>query len=222
MKILILAAGDPHPRPLLQKLAQACDHIIAADGGTRVARQARLEVHQFVGDGDSIRRNDRTWLENKNTDVSWHPVEKDQTDLELAFDLALDHKPKSIHVFGGWGGRSDHTLSNLFLLEKGLSQGVESTLWANYEKLQLHYPGDVVFEDAWKGQRLSLIPISESVEGVLTQGLRYPLYNETLYRAAARGVSNEVKKLPASILFTKGKMLVVRAFDRQHLNLILI
>ncbi len=222
MKILILAAGDPPPRPLLQKLVQGCDHIIAADGGARVARQAKLDVDQFVGDGDSIRPNDRTWLENKNAELSWHPVEKDQTDLELAFDLALENKPKSIHVFGGWGGRSDHTLSNLFLLEKGLSHGVETSLWAGYEKLQLRYPGDMVFEDAWEGQPLSLIPISESVEGVLTQGVRYPLYNEVLYRAAARGVSNEIEKLPASILFTKGVLLVVRAFDRQHLNLIKI
>lgn len=218
MNILIIAAGEPNPRSLLHKLIGECAHIIAVDGGTRVARQARLVIHQFVGDGDSIRPNDRAWLESKNTEATWHPVEKDQTDLELAFDLAIEHKPRSIHVLGGWGGRADHTFSNIFLMEKAVANGIETTLWADYEKIQLRYPGDVLFEDAWEGQHISLIPISNSVEGVLTQGLYYPLYNETLHRAAGRGVSNRVDKLPASISFTKGVLLVVRAFDRQHLD----
>src|SRR2546430_744789 len=45
-------------------------------------------------------------------------------------------------------------------------------------------------------------------EGVTTEGLRYPLRDETLRFGRARGLSNEVDSLPATVTVRKGSLLV--------------
>jgi len=44
------------------------------------------------------------------------PARKDQTDLELAVELALEKGARSITLVGGWGSRIDHALGNVELL----------------------------------------------------------------------------------------------------------
>lgn len=207
--VLIVAAGEPRSKALLRWLARRSQWVIAADGGTRAARRARIPVNQFVGDGDSLTKRERVWLEAAPFPVRWHPVEKDQTDLELALELALERKPDEVNLFGGWGLRADHTLSNLFLLERAARAGVKALLWTNSERLQLLLPGEHFLESAFVGQRVSFIPLSDRAEGIVTQGLRYPLRADMLARAASRGVSNEVSSLPASLGFSKGLLLAV-------------
>lgn len=218
VSILILAAGEAKPRRLLDALAMGSDWIIAADGGVQVAQKARLPVDQFVGDGDSISRRQRCWLEDAPFSVAWHPVEKDETDLELALSLALEQNPCEINIFAAWGLRADHTLSNVFLLERAAESGVKTMLWAGWERLQVYLPGVHTLANAFPGQRVSLIPLSETVEQVDTKGLRYPLCDETLFRAAGRGISNEVLSMPVCVQFTKGVLLGLQAYDRRRIK----
>ena len=213
MNVLIVAAGEPHSKPLLRWLAKRSQWIITVDGGTRAARRARLTVNQFVGDGDSLSKRERAWLESAPFPVRWHPVEKDQTDLELALELALERKPDEINIFGGWGLRADHTLSNLFLLERAARAGVKALLWTDAERLSVLLPGEHLLQGAFVGQRVSFIPLSDRAEAIVTQGLRYSLHGDMLARAASRGVSNEVSELPASLAFSKGVLLMVQAFS---------
>ena len=42
------------------------------------------------------------------------------------------------------------------------------------------------------GDYVSLLPLSERVDGVTTHGLRYPLSDATLTQGPARGLSNEL------------------------------
>ena len=216
--VLIVAAGEANPRPLLKQLAAQSDLTIVADGGAASARLARLRVDHFVGDGDSLRKRERCWLEEAPFPVHWHPVEKDETDLELALELALEQGARTIHILGGWGGRSDHALGNVFVLERSTLQGVQTFLWAGYERLCTLVPGRHALGQAFVGQRLSLLPLSREVEGLSTQGLRYNLRAETLHRAASRGVSNEVIRLPVRVEFERGTLLQVQAYGRATLD----
>jgi len=94
-------------------------------------------------------------------------------------------------------------------------------LWAGAERLRLHSPGTIQLESVSPGQRVSLVPVSRCVQGVTTDGLRYPLKGETLYRAAGRGVSNQVGHPQAKLEFTSGVLLVVQAFELSTLNEVL-
>jgi NADPH:quinone reductase-like Zn-dependent oxidoreductase len=62
------------------------------------------------------------------------------------------------------------------------------------------------------GEKVSLIPLSEQVDGVVTQGLIYPLRNEPLFLGRARGVSNVLVGDHAEISFTRGLLLIVHLF----------
>jgi len=55
---------------------------------------------------------------------------------------------------------------------------------------------------------VTLLPVSGDAGGVATEGLRYPLKGETLRFGRARGLSNEVASLPASVSLDKGTLLV--------------
>jgi len=217
MHILILAAGERVVTPLLKRLARRCDLTIAADGGVRLARAARLPLQHVVGDGDSLSRRDQRWLLAKAIPVDWHPVEKDQTDLELAIDLALAQRPTTIEVVGAWGLRADHTLSNLFLLERPVAAGVNAVLWAGWERIRLLAAGKYLIEPTFIGQRVSLIPLSRRVEGVCTRGLKYALREESLQRQQGRGVSNEVIFPHPMLEFTRGTLALLQAFGRMRL-----
>ena len=58
------------------------------------------------------------------------------------------------------------------------------------------------------GALVTLLPVNGDADGVTTEGLRYPLRGETLRFGRARGLSNEVASLPATVSLDKGTLLV--------------
>ena len=59
------------------------------------------------------------------------------------------------------------------------------------------------------GELVSLIPWGAPVEGVRTDGLRWPLSDETLYPNKTRGISNELLGEQATVRIRSGLLLVV-------------
>ena len=221
--ILILANGDwgkDEGLTRLHKLVQAADHIVATDGALDHANENAIEVNTLIGDLDSL--VDSTQLEDRFPDMEIlrHPMDKDWTDLELAIDWALEQSPMRIAVFGATGGRIDHTMANLALLEKGLHSGIPIELVSGNESVRL-IQDDLTIDDAEIGDRVSLLPISLFAT-VSTQGLKYSLTNEKLFRGKGRGISNVVESTPVSVNVESGVLAVVHAAgaseDRQRVN----
>ena len=48
--------------------------------------------------------------------------EKDETDMELAFNWAVEQKPNNYSIFGATGGRLDHLFANVQLLLKSINR----------------------------------------------------------------------------------------------------
>jgi len=57
---------------------------------------------------------------------------------------------------------------------------------------------------------VSLIPFTDTVSGVVTEGLAYPLCNETLMHGSTRGISNPVVGQSAKVTVREGVLLVVQ------------
>ena len=201
--IVIVAGGElPYPEGL-KRVAEKAALVIAADGGLLRAQAAGIQVHALVGDLDSLSETPFP----QGLRVLKHPIEKDATDLELALDYAISLSPEKVHLFGALGGRLDHMLANLNLLER---YDVPITIHHGREALHA-VSGKLVLEDARVGDRVSLIPLSSEVTGVHTQGLRWPLNGGTLRRASSRGISNEVISLPCVVSVEGGRLLVIHA-----------
>jgi thiamine pyrophosphokinase len=160
-----------------------------------------------IGDMDSISADARSRFADAGCVFQLHPTDKDKTDLELALDFALELRPSSISIAGALGGmRLDHTIGNLLLLTLPALHDVEVRL--------VHESGEVFVArkhsplTGTPGDYVSLLPISDRVEGVATAGLRYPLHGETLHRGSTRGVSNELTESQAWISVSAGLLLV--------------
>jgi thiamine pyrophosphokinase len=210
--LLVLANGDWGAQPNIAhgvQLAAAADHVVATDGALDLAQAHGIRVDTLIGDMDSL--NDPCDLEHRfpQMQILRFPPEKDWTDLELALDWALEQSPTAITIFGATGGRIDHTMANLALLEKGLHAGVPITLLAGDASVRL-IQRELCLDDAKVGDRISLLPISLFVT-VSTTGLLYPLASDKLFRGKGRGVSNVVVSTPARIDVESGVLAVVHA-----------
>jgi len=60
---------------------------------------------------------------------------------------------------------------------------------------------------------ISLIPVSQKVEGVTLQGVAYPLRDYTLFMGSTRGISNYLTDKKAVITIRSGILIVTRSMD---------
>jgi len=212
--ILILADGSWDDDGRLGRLVERSDWTIAADGAFEKAIDRGISVDEVVGDLDSLTSAGRERLAALPIPVHVYPRAKDKADLELAIDLALRRGPARIAVYGGLGGRLDHTLANVFLLLKGIPAGVPIELSSGAETARL-VVDRIELKGAQIGEVLSLIPITEQAV-VRTVGLRYPLDGEALARGSSRGISNEIASLPASVHVEEGIILLIHREGRER------
>lgn len=205
--VLILADGEWRGAARLQDLAMSAGRILAADGAWAKAIADGIPVDTVIGDLDSLTSKQREALLDADVEVHAYAPEKDLTDLELAVDIALAGGPRRLIVFGAFGGRIDHTLANVLMLEKAVARGVDVELIVGEETAWLIRDG-FTLPIGRPGDRVSLIPLSDEAV-VRTEGLAYPLDDETLARASAHGVSNVIETLPVRIALRSGTLLVV-------------
>ena len=211
MRIIIFANGDLPNLEKARTLLRPDDFILCADGGTRHALALGLTPNVVIGDLDSITKEERRKVVDAGVEVIKFPVDKNETDLELAIDHAVSLNPDQILILAALGGRMDQTLANIALLTNlqlatfniKLSDGVEEIFFCRDQAKVEGRSGDIV----------SLIPWQGEVAGVFTENLRWHLHHETLYPDKTRGISNEMVGEAASVSINAGLLLIVH---RRH------
>jgi len=186
--IVVVANGEFTRADRLLATLQMGDVVIAADGGANwLAAQGRAP-DVLIGDLDSVAPDVRQALERGACRLLRLSPDKDVTDTELALVDAVALGAERITVLGARGGRVDHALANIQLLAMPQLAGRDVRLFDGRAWLCLVRSGYAIHGAA--GDTLSLIPLGGAAEGIVTQGLKYPLRGETLTFGAARGVSN--------------------------------
>ncbi len=206
--VAIFANGEfSSPRALHAHLAGRT--LICADGGTRHALALGLTPHIIIGDLDSLPDDLQTELSARGTRFIIHPRDKDATDLELALEYAIREGAEDILLLGLLGGRLDQTLANVFLL--ALPQWNPARLWLmdGPDTAYLLRDQDTLHLRGTPGDTVSLIPLTPTVHGVTTRGLRWPLQDATLHFGRTLTVSNELVAAEAEVTVRRGKMMVV-------------
>ena len=206
-RIVIFANGSLPELERAHSVLHPDDTILCADGGTRHALALGLKPDLIVGDMDSLDRAEWQELESAGVPIELFPHDKDETDLELALDRALERAPASLVIVGALGLRLDQTLANLGLLsdprlaalDARIDDGVEEALFCRSE----------VKVDGLKGDTVSLIPWGGAAREVQTEGLQWQLRGETLHPEKTRGISNRMLGTTARIRLGSGLLLVV-------------
>ena len=210
-KVVLFANGDlPNPERLKAQIGKE-DFLIAVDGGLAHVTALDLSPNLIIGDLDSADPEDVQRFQSQGVEVHKYPVDKDETDLELALETALEMNPTSILVAGALGKRLDQTLGNIFLLTKTSLKGMDLRLVDGIREVFLIR--DSASITGKSGQRLSLIPLNEPAVGVRTTGLKYPLRHETLYPDRTRGISNYLTDTSATVTLDQGLLLCIHQTD---------
>jgi thiamine pyrophosphokinase len=161
---------------------------------------------------DSLVKGQLEKLQKSGVSIELYPRDKNETDLELAINRAIELKPTQIIIIAALGGRLDQTLANITLLtdlrlstfDLRLDDGVEE-IFICRNQVQVH---------GRSGDLVSLIPWQGAVSRIQTQNLKGPLNHETRYPDKTRGISNEMINETASISIGSGLLLIVHR--RQH------
>ena len=177
------------------------DLIIAVDGGYSHAERLGITPHVIIGDLDSIERIP------DGIEIVRLPAEKDVTDTLAALEYGLAKGFTTFHIYGGLGGRLDHTLANIaclqYLLNRGASgylHGDDRTVTAFSEKLKL---------PERESGTVSVFAYGGDAYGVTEIGLKYPLDNAHVTTDFPIGVSNEFVGKPVKITVERGTLLAM-------------
>lgn len=206
-RLWIFANGEVQNLHRLRDIIHPGDAFIAADGGYRYLAQLGLAPDLVIGDLDSLREEEIEQIQGAGIRVERYPIEKDETDLELALKRAAASGYKVIRVAGALGGRIDQSLGNLFLISKPEFATLDLRLDDGIEEVFLIRDGGTIL--GTPGDTVSLLPLGRNASGITTRGLKYPLTQETLFADQSRGISNVMLTNHAQVDLTEGMLICV-------------
>ena len=175
------------------------DWLIAADGGLNAVRAAGVTPDVVLGDFDSLGR-----VPEGDNVLRW-PEMKDDTDMMLAIRLGLEKGYRVFYLYGGCGGRLDHTLANLQALAFLAGQGAVGYLFEGGQTVTCVRNGTVEFPALPEGI-LSAFALGGTACGITLEGLLYPLHDGELLPDVPLGVSNHFTGAPARVTVKNGAL----------------
>ena len=215
-KIIIISNGRLGDPGFYQKRLAAMDSFltICCDGGIRHLAKLNIQPDVIMGDMDSANAGRLDDYAAGGVKVIKYPPDKDATDTQLALEYALGLKAEAVEIWGALGGRIDHALANLFLLKIAQKAGIKTSLIDEYCETYV-VEKEISFMQA-VGQTVSLFALSSPAEGVLLQGCKYALDNESMEMINPRGISNIIVSSQATINICSGSLLVIRYWLKDY------
>jgi len=180
--------------------------VIAADGGYENLRRHGIKADLVVGDFDSL------GFVPEGENIVKHQPEKDDTDTMLAIREGLSRGYKKFIIYGGLGGRLDHTYANIQALVYLAENGAEGYLSDGSFTVTVLKNGKIEFDSSEKGV-ISVFCVGDRAEGVSIRGLKYTLENAVLKSDMPLGVSNEFLGEDSEIEVENGKLIVMYGTD---------
>ncbi len=219
-RVVIITNGQMADPAGARQHIRAGDWVICADGGTRHARAMGLVPDVVVGDLDSIDSDQRAELEAAGARFEVYPVDKDQTDLELALRMAIAGGAAEIDVLAVLGGRLDQSLANLLLLARPEWAGARVRAVEGNEVAWPLWGGHTATVTGAVGDILSLVPLTPIVTGVTLEGVGWPLHDVTLHFGSTWTISNTLSAPEARLQIGEGLVLVIHQSVRSKENVI--
>jgi len=196
----------------------ACENygcVVAVDGGYAHLDAIGVAPDAVVGDFDSL------GYVPAAPDVRRFPPEKDESDMELACQVAVEAGCDTLVLYGCLGRRLDHTIANLQVMTRLARTGLRAfAVGDEYAVAVLHgepgHPASLAFSpipaaalaQGAYGACLSAFAIGGAARGVWERGLKYALSDATVPDDVSLGLSNEFAEAAASVSVEDGDLVV--------------
>lgn len=223
MKIVNILLGGPeseYPEILKKDPKKIKGHWVAADYGATYLLKQDIVPEYAVGDFDSSSNEEYSTVKVNVDKIIKVPAEKDFTDSQLAIKTASENfKFDEIHVYGATGGRIDHLLVNLFLVEdKNFSEIIEKIfLIDNCNHIRFFKPGFHQIKKINKMKYVSFINLGK-VKKLNLINSKYTLKdfssNESISWASNEFISDTI-----DFSFEEGSLIVIQNKDKKKTNI---
>ncbi|MGI5893643.1 MAG: thiamine diphosphokinase [Candidatus Merdivicinus sp.] len=183
MKCFIFGAGPIESLEFIRAELPSDPYIlIAADGGLRHTTALGLVPDVIIGDMDSVQEEDVP------TGAILYPSRKDDTDMMLAVKKGLALGAREFYLFGGMGGRFDHTYANIQTLAYLTEYNAHGWLMDENHRICILQDDAMTLSPDYR--YLSVFAYGGSCSGVTITGAGYNLENAVLTPSFPLGVSN--------------------------------
>ncbi|MFA6469982.1 MAG: thiamine diphosphokinase [Bacteroidota bacterium] len=200
---LVICNGEMPSLKLVAPFLKTKPFIVCADGGANKVRPFGIIPHLIIGDLDSITQKTRQYFSSvpviRNSD-------QNSTDLEKVLDYLLLNGFASATVIGATGDRPDHAIANFSIL---LKYHRRLSLRFFDDRCSVEIVQKKIRFTAEIGQQISLVPMGKC-SGITTEGLKYPLKNESLELGVREGSSNEAVRSVVAVTVKKGSLLLFK------------
>lgn len=194
MIINILGGGPNDLLPHLTEYNDGESIWVGVDRGVYTLLKSGFYPEIAFGDFDSVSEHELAKIENKVAELRKFKPEKNETDMELALNWALEQEPEAIRIFGASGGRLDHFFANVQLLTKPVLEGNKTDIFL-IDKNNIIFvkcPGTYGLEKNSELKYISFVPVTMSVEQLTLEGFKYPLNDCHISMGSTLCISNEL------------------------------
>lgn len=211
MKINLLCSNRLLPTHLF--MMEQHSHWAGIDRGALILVENGIEPVFSVGDFDSVNEEERLILKDQ---LNIHPVkaEKDDTDLALGVQKAVEQGYSLITIYGATGGRLDHFMGVIQILQKPeyLKCHINIQIIDVQNEITLLSQGEHQVNQDSTYPYISFIPLNDEVI-ISLEGFKYNLSHEHLESGSTLTISNEVTTNVAKVNVEKGTVLQMRSTD---------
>ena len=201
-RCVIIGGGDCSAE-ILQNSILADDFIICADSGYDIAIESGFTPDLLIGDFDSIKAIP------ENVCKITLPVEKDVTDTVAAFNEGVKRGFNSFVLFGGTGGRFEHTFANVSLMANASKSGIVFEIVDDKHTFRSVTNSTLKIKHK-ENQQVSVFAFGDRAFGVTLKGFHYPLWDYTLDPFdGALGTSNDIVDCYGVIFVSNGTLIII-------------
>lgn len=181
------------------------------DRGTLILLQHGIVPEFAVGDFDSISTEEHDWIQSQMP-INPVPAEKADTDLALAVQHAVELGYRDIEIYGATGGRLDHFMGAMQLLQHPDFKHLNIQLIDAQNEVMYYTTGHYVLPYRAPYHYVSFMPGTD--DAILSlKGFKYNIETQPLERGRTLTVSNEFVTHEGEMTIHQGGVYVMRSRD---------
>lgn len=203
-RCVLVLGGEITSYERIRAYLRSSDYFIFCDAGLKHEKELGVKVDLAVGDFDSI-------PEPEDVETVVFPPSKDDTDSLCGIKEGIKRGFSDFLIVGAAGGRIDHEIANLYLLDYLDEHSKSGRIVTEKEEIE------IVSSKAKRIRKgciyFSLLAFFGEAGGVDIRGAEYNLEGGVIRPSFQYGISNSVLEEEAVVTVEKGKLLLVTVME---------